>query len=75
MTTRVLTHSGPYRSDECPVIGCGLGRNARAQVNLRGRQRVVTGCERHLALLTSRAVMRVVARDGQDAVVAFVDGG
>lgn len=71
----VLQHSGPYRSDECPTIGCDDERLVRAELRFAdGRRRVVSACERHVAWYVARAVMRMVAQRGREAVLRHVDG-
>ena len=71
-----LTHSGHSDSTECPVLACPRGRDVRIQIDFpSGQRRVVTGCEKHVALLASRAVMRVIKlRGGGEALKAHVDG-
>ena len=71
----IPTHSGHVRSDECPVIGCAKVRTARAQLDVGCRRRVVTGCEAHIGVLVSRAMMRLVSSRGHEAVVGHIDGG
>ncbi len=70
------SHSSHIRSTECPVLACPRGRDVRIQIDFpSGQRRVVTGCEKHVALLASRAVMRVVKLRGGDAgLKAHVDG-
>lgn len=71
---RVLTHSGRYNSHDCPTLGCSRSRDTRIQVDFAdGRRRVVTACAKHVSWHAARAVMRVVAMGGQEAVEEFVD--
>ena len=70
----VLVHSGRVNFRDCPVLACSGRRDVRAQVDFpSGQRRVVTGCEQHISLLVARAVMRVVAPRGREAVVAHID--
>lgn len=70
-----IEHSGRYSSAHCPTIGCSGKRTVRAQLDWPdGRRRVVTACERCIDWYVARAVMRLVAMRGQDAVRAHVDG-